>query len=153
MLRKWWLIVLCSFFIFGCSHHDTVLHDSQGQQTTVEQLKNKWVIINYWASWCEACVEEIPELNRFYHDNKDHSIVMYGVNFDGPPPSDLMNMIKENHIDYPVLFENPTDIWHLGSLDMIPTTFIINPEGKIVKTMVGGLTEESLSAALKELQA
>jgi thiol-disulfide isomerase/thioredoxin len=74
------LVLLCSIFMLSCTEKGSVLHDTKGNEIPLSTLKGKWVIINYWADWCESCTKEIPELNRFYQNNQDKNIVLYGVN-------------------------------------------------------------------------
>jgi len=153
-LRAWCLILISSLFI-ACSNQDnTILHDTRGQQVTAAQLKHHWVIINYWAPWCEACMEEVPELNRFYKGiQNSQQVVMYGVDFDHDPGDQLTEVVKQVHIDYPVLVEDPSEAWGLQSLTVVPTTFIINPQGKVVKMISGAVSEQSLLNLLQELQS
>ena len=55
---------------FHNAQSETVLHNLQGEDIAFSSLKGKWVFINYWASWCQPCIDEIAELNRFYEKNK-----------------------------------------------------------------------------------
>jgi thiol-disulfide isomerase/thioredoxin len=153
-LRVWCLILVSSLFV-ACSHEDhTVLHDTRGQQITTAQLKNQWVIINYWAPWCEACMEEVPELNRFYqHLQSSQQVVFYGVDYDHDPQDQLMEIVKQVHIDYPVLIDDPAAAYGLPSLNVVPTTFIINPQGKVVKMISGAVSEQMLLKLIQELKS
>jgi len=76
------VLLLCLFFTVSCSHKP-VLRSVQNGSVSEQQWKDQWVIVNYWAAWCEGCMKEIPELNRFYQHHHDKSVLLYGVNFDG----------------------------------------------------------------------
>ena len=151
-LLKVILCLLCGIFIINCSQQGSVLHDTKGNSIQVSSLQGKWVIINYWAAWCENCIKEIPELNNFYQHNQDKNIVLYGVNYDRMPMSDLQIAMSKTHIAYPVVLDDPAQTWPLHGIDALPVTFIIDPHGKIAKTIFGANTEKSLLATVHELQ-
>lgn len=124
-----------------------LVSDNQGQEISLASLKGKWVYINYWASWCPTCLEEIPELNRFYEANKNQALALYAVNFDGLSASTQNALIKRFKINYPSLLKDPSKALNLGDIRGIPVTFVINPQGELVKTLYGGQTVESLEKA------
>lgn len=148
------LIILCSLLLISCSQDNgPVLHDTEGKPVQLSKLKGKWVIINYWADWCGSCVYEMPELNDFYQHNQDKNIAFYGVNYDHLPLSELKEAVKKTEIEFPVLVEDPNQAWHLDDVFVLPMTFIINPKGKLVKTIVGPNSEKSLLDTLQTLQS
>ncbi len=147
-------IILLIFFITSCTERGSVLHDTKGNQIDVSSLKGKWVIINYWAAWCQTCIKEIPELNNFYQHNQDKNIVLYGVNYDRMPMNELQLAINKTHIAFPVVLEDPAQTWTLYGIDFLPVTFtIIDPNGKVAKKIVGASTEQSLLAAIHQFVA
>lgn len=129
-------------FITACSNQQTKITLADASTLTQSQLKGKWVIINYWADWCESCVREIPELNHFYLGNKNRIIVL-GVNYDQLPQPELQNAIKKSKILFPVTTKNPQKLWGLDNTTVLPTTFIIDPEGKLTKKIEGPTTEQT----------
>ena len=118
--------------------------DTNGQSYNSKDFKNKWVIINYWASWCDSCIDEVPELNKFYFNNKNSNIVILGVNYDHLRDPHLTNAIDKLGIRFPVLKQDPGKELRLGVVSVLPTTFVINPNGDIVKKIIGANTEQSL---------
>jgi len=151
LLKKIFLC-FCTWLLLSCSQQGSVLHDTNGNPISVSQLHGKWIIINYWATWCDSCVQEISELNHFYQHNQDKNIVLYGVNYDHMPMKDLQAAIARTHIAYPVVLEDPAKTWALGEFDALPVTFIIGPNGEVVKKFLGKSTEKSLLATIRELQ-
>jgi thiol-disulfide isomerase/thioredoxin len=146
------IFLACSFFLGGCTPGSSVLHDSEGHEIKLSELKGKWIIINYWADWCDSCMAEIPQLNNFYVHNQDKSVVLLGVNYDHLPADQLKQSVKKRQILYPVLLEDPSSIWGLGAMEAIPVTFIIDPKGVVKKMIVGATTENSLLGILRDLQ-
>jgi thiol-disulfide isomerase/thioredoxin len=145
--KKLLLIILLQIPIFGFAK--PVFHDTQGN---VIDFGNKWVVVNYWAPWCGICFKEIPELNSYYQNNKASDVVFVGVNYDHLPKDKLKQAIQKMDIQFPVLLEDPKNIYGFGELEILPTTFIINPKGKVAKTIIGPNTEESLNDAINYLR-
>ncbi len=135
ILRNILGIILLTLSLMSCSRDNSV---------SLSALKGKWIIINYWAVWCDSCVKEIPELNHFYQHNQDKNILLFGVNYDHTPMPDL--------ILYPVLVEDPKKFFKLADVDVLPVTFIIDPQGKVVKSIIGPNTEKSLFKIMQILQ-
>ena len=150
-LLKTILVLLCSLLLISCSQQDPVYHDTQGHAVQLTKLRGKWVIVNYWAVWCHACVNEMPELNNFYKYAQDKNILIYAVDFDELPLDDLIRDAQGMGIAFPVLVDNP-EAWDLGDVSVIPTTFIINPEGVVVRKLIGTVTEQTLIDTLHVLQ-
>src|SRR3989338_6486258 len=142
--KKILLCVLCSLHMMSCSQQDSGLHDTQGQSVSAKELQGKWVIIHYWAAWCESCRREIPALNHFYQHYRDKNIVMYGVNYDHLPVMQLKDAIQQVGIQFPLLVEDPHGTWPLDEINVIPVTFIVDPSGKLANTIIGQSTEQSL---------
>ena len=150
-LLKTIFILLCSLLLISCSQQDPVYHDTQGHAVQLTKLRGKWVIVNYWAAWCHPCVDEMPELNNFYKYAQDKNILIYGVDFDELPIDDLTRDAQSVGIAFPVLVDDP-EAWGLDEVSVIPTTFIINPKGVVVKKLVGSITEQTLIDVLHTLQ-
>jgi len=136
--------------VFTSTHAaDIVLKDTDGKNIPFSSLKGKWVFINFWAGWCETCIEEIPELNRFYQSHKKDPIALFAVNYDSLSLFEQNNLVRRLNIAYPSLLNNPAEALNLGDIRGVPVTFIYNPEGKLVNALYGGQTAKSLNAAMK----
>lgn len=124
------------------------LKDIYGRTIPLSSLKGKWVYINYWASWCHPCVEEIPHLNSFYKRYKSSNVVMFGVNFDAVSLKEQQFLAKKFGLRYPSLGQDPARALNLGNIRGVPVTFVINPEGKLVEALYGSQTVNSLKNAM-----
>lgn len=145
---------LLSVLLISCSHDNSkqIFHDTNGKTVQLANLQGKWVVVNVWASWCDGCIKEIPELNHFYQ-TRPGDVEIFGVNFDQLPLDMLQKAIQTAKIAFPVLISNPGSAWHLDDVSVLPTTFILNPHGKVVKVIIGTSTAKSLSAVLQQLRA
>ena len=123
---------------------DYELPDVNGQMQALDQYQGKWVIVNYWASWCTTCLKELPDLVSFHENNKGKDAVVVGINFEDIGMEELSDFIEEKSIPYPVLSSKPVPTTPLGPVPALPTTYIINPEGKVVAGDVGIITQQDI---------
>lgn len=123
---------------------DFSLKDVEGKTHHLADYRGKWVLVNYWATWCPPCLEEIPELVLFHEDHKDKDAVVIGINFEKIKIKKLKTFIDENFIVYPVLLSEPSAVGPLGPVTGLPTSFLISPEGELVATKIGPVTIESI---------
>ena len=119
------------------------LPDINGQIQSLDQYKGKWLIVNYWATWCGTCMKELPELIDF-HENNDVDAVVVGINFEAIEAKDLKEFVDNKPIPYTVLSTMPIKETPLGSVPALPTTYIIDPEGNVVAGEIGIVTRENL---------
>lgn len=120
--------------------------DLHGHRVTFSSFKGKWVLINYWASWCQPCLDEIKELNKFYAlQNLD--TILFAVNFDELPAEEQLRLVKKLGIRYPNLLTDPKEYFGFGDIRGVPATFVINPEGQLSATLYGSQTLASLNKA------
>ncbi len=125
------------------------LTDLQGVEHSLADYRGKWVIVNYWATWCPPCLEELPELERFHNRHKERAAVVWGVNREDISREDLQAFVEAQRISYP-LFQIPADAPSpLGPVRGIPTTYLVSPEGEVVARHVGLVTARKLERFLQ----
>ena len=107
-----------------------------------------WRVVNYWAVWCTPCREEIPELNTL---NDYNNINVLGVNYDGKQGDVLQAQADTLGIEFALLANDPSQDLGTSRPQVLPTTLIVAPDGRLLKTLVGPQTAHALLAALKEL--
>lgn len=119
------------------------LVDSKGKSHKLSQYKGKWVLVNYWATWCPPCLVEIPDLAAL-HKNKKNNLVVLGVAMDYQDPQQVLDFAKEQAIPYPIILGDDLAIEQVGPVRGLPTTYLYNPQGKQVAYNVGLLTQEAV---------
>lgn len=134
---------------------DFSLEDLQGTTHTAKQYRGKWVVVNYWGTFCAPCIKEMPELSKFHNEHKDDDAVVLGINQEKIPVKMLANFTRNLKVSFPSLkvpFEQATPF---GRVTILPTTFIINPQGVIVARQSGAITLPALEdyIARKKQQA
>ena len=123
------------------AHHvDFSLPDVTGQVHRLSDHRGKWVVVNFWATWCGPCMVEIPELMRFHERHKDHDAIVIGVNFEEIETPALEAFIAEMGIDYLVVRAGDTPILPFEPLKGLPSTFFVDPHGELVASHVGPVT-------------
>ena len=141
------LICLFSFSLTASCSKQIDATDSKGQAIRLNDYQGKWVVVNYWATWCKPCLKEIPALNALYLANRDHLVVL-GVSYDKLPNNEINVIAKKFSIRYPMLSTFPLQKVGLNRIDVLPITFIISPDGKTVKTLKGPQTEKQFRTAV-----
>ncbi len=127
-------VVLSLAFIFPACHRESVSLVG-GKQVSASAWKNRWVIVTYWADWCEQCQKEIPALNA-YANRHSSKVLVFGVNFDGLYGSKLDHVVKKLGIQFPVIdgalpFKVPRP-------DVLPVTYLLDKQKhRVIKTWVG----------------
>ena len=123
---------------------DFSLPDADGRMHRLSDHRGKWVVINFWATWCGPCMVEIPELMRFHERHKDHDAIVIGVNFEEIDTPDLVKFIAEMDINYLVVRAGDKPILPFEPLKGLPSTFFVDPHGELVASHVGPVTGEAI---------
>jgi thiol-disulfide isomerase/thioredoxin len=120
--------------------------DTTGKTHALPDYKGKWVFVNYWATWCPPCLEEIPDLVTFYDKNKSRNVMVIGVVFDFPNKAEVSKYVDDMLMSYPIVYGDEHVEAQLGVAEVLPTTFIFNPHGKLVKIKRGLVTQQYLNS-------
>jgi len=126
------------------------LTDLQGTEHSLADYRGKWVIVNYWATWCPPCLKEIPELEFFHKKHKNLDAVVWGVNREEISLVELKAFVTKLHINYPLFQVLPDSVSALGPVRDIPTTYLVSPEGKVVARHVGLVTLKKLEEFIQQ---
>ena len=129
---------------------ELILADLDNREHRLSDHRGKWVVVNYWATWCPPCIEEMPELVFFHDRHKDKDAIVIGVNMEDAPDEKVREFLDEHLITYPVWLSEPVRQSPLGGVPGLPTTFIVSPEGKVVHRVVGRISLEYLEKVIQE---
>lgn len=124
--------------------------DQHGRMVSAAQLQDRWLVINYWAEWCGPCRKEVPELNTLAASRTD--LVVLGVNYDGLQGEELLKASEQLGIRYSVLAIDPAERLKLPRSDALPSTYLIDPQGRVRDQLLGEQTSAGLQARLAQLQ-
>ncbi len=141
---------LIIFFIFtGCksSYGDFKLMDLDGNEMSLSDFAGKIVVLNFWATWCSPCRVEIPYFIEVYNKYKDKGVQFIGVSNEDV--STLKSFAEDYNINYPILIDN-AGVGGEWGIRAIPTTFILNKDGKVIFKNIGMMTREQLENNIED---
>ena len=119
-----------------------------GKPYDLAQQRGKYVIVNYWATWCVPCIKEMPDISRFVAAHKDQ-VAAIGLAYEDTDKADIQAFLAKHPVSYPIaqvtLDQPPKDFDEPRGL---PTTWLIGPDGKVARRFVGPVTEASLGEAI-----
>jgi thiol-disulfide isomerase/thioredoxin len=130
---------------------DFTLPDLEGKPVSLSDYRGKWVIVNYWATWCPPCLEEIPELVSLHEDNSD-SLVVLGVDYEEVNTAYLKEFVESHMMTYPVVRTEPVPMTALGPVMGLPTTYIISPDGERLARQEGPVTQADIEKYIARKQ-
>ncbi len=127
------------------------LLDLNGNEVSLSDFKDKMIILDFWATWCPPCVKEIPHFIELYKEYKDQGLAMLGISVDRQG-IDIVKAFKQKYkINYPVLMADNQVVTAYGNIRGIPTTFVIDPAGKIRQVYVGYRDKAVFEADIKAI--
>ena len=123
------------------------LTDTKGFIFTEKNTRGKYLVINFWATWCTPCLKEIPAFVKFYEENSDH-VEILGLDFE-PVDLEIINeYVGRFSINYPIVLyneDNDSEYSNFGEIIGMPTTQIYSPAGELLHTFMGEITIDDLS--------
>jgi peroxiredoxin len=134
----------------GAQAPDFSLVDTAGTTVTLSQMQGKVVVVNFFTIWCQPCRHEMPDLNAIYNENKDKGLVMVGICLNADP-NQLKVLVKQLKLDYPVLLGTDKVSKDYGEIVGVPTTFIIDKQGKVAEKIVGARKKDEFMQVIKPL--
>jgi len=108
----------------------------------------KWVIVNFWATWCSPCLKELPDISAFVSAHKDQ-VVGIGLDFEDTDKADVEKFLQQHQLSYPVAqvdIDNPPK--DFDAPKGLPNTYVIAPDGHVAKAFLGPVTTKDLEGAI-----
>src|SRR5262245_33445192 len=120
---------------------DFALENIKGGKTTAADLKGKVLVVDFWATWCEPCIMEIPKFNKMADEYHGKDVEIVGITVESPHDS-IKPKVQETGMKYTVLVGNDAVVDGFGGLIGFPTTFIVTKDWKIYKKYMGALPDK-----------
>ena len=127
------------------------LPDLNGKNVSLADFKGKIVILDFWATWCPPCIQEIPHFIELQEQYKDKGFAMLGISLDQAGIDVVKSFAQKYKINYPILMHDGRVHIAYGGISYIPTTFVIDPTGNIRKKYTGYIDKAVFEADIKEL--
>jgi thiol-disulfide isomerase/thioredoxin len=125
--------------------------DTGGKRHRLAEYKGRWVVVNYWATWCVPCIQEIPEIADFARAHP--RVAVLGIAMDPENPAKVKQFAQKTGHEYPLVLGDDSVTKQLGEPRALPTTRVYDPAGKVVYDRAGRVTAKSLEGLTKAQKA
>ncbi len=116
---------------------ELTLNRLSGGNVRLSDYRGKWVLLNFWATWCSPCVAEMPSMEEFSQKFKAKNMVVLAVSVDRGGPEKVKKFVKQYGITFEIFHDPESDASNRYGVSSLPSTFIINPKGDIVSQAQG----------------
>ena len=132
---------------------DFALKDADGRTVRLSDYRGKVVLVNFWATWCGPCKIEIPWFMELEQENKDRGFAVLGVAMDEGGWDAIKPFLAELRVNYRTLLGTDMVAQQFGGVEALPTTFVIDREGRIASTHVGLVNKSDYENDIEALLA
>ncbi|PFJ15157.1 thiol:disulfide interchange protein [Bacillus cereus] len=139
----------------GKSAPDFELTKLDGTNVKLSDLKGKKVILNFWATWCGPCQQEMPDMEAFYKEHKENVEILainYTPSEKGGGGEKVSNFAKEKGITFPILLDKNIDVTTTYKVITIPTSYFIDVKGVIQDKFIGPMTQKEMEKRIAKLK-
>lgn len=147
-------LFFCSFAVDAASSNaaNFTLRDLEGVEHKLSNYKGRWVLVNYWATWCPPCLEEVPDLINLYENREQQDVMVIGVVFDYQSIKEVTDYVDDMLMTYPIVLSDQAVVSQFESVNVLPTTFIFNPKGQLIKVKHGVVTRRYMESIINAYQ-
>ncbi|MGG3019935.1 TlpA disulfide reductase family protein [Geobacillus stearothermophilus] len=133
---------------------DFELRSITGDNIQLSDLRGKTVILNFWATWCPPCRAEMPEMQKFYENNKNNNVEILAVNLTNSErgPDAVNDFVKNKGVTFKVVLDEQGEIGNLYGAITIPTSYIIDKNGVIRDKYIGPMSYETMDRMISGVQ-
>jgi thiol-disulfide isomerase/thioredoxin len=119
-----------------------------GEPVTIPSPDGRIAVVNYWATWCAPCREELPDLEVF-SERHGRTVRVIGVSVDEVDEATVMAFVREHGVTYPIVHNSPLVDSQFPQVDSFPTTFIVDFKGRVIKRHVGRVNIQLIAAEIE----
>lgn len=125
---------------------DFKFQDLQGKSHRLSDYRGKWVLVNFWATWCPPCLNEIPELISLHEAHKDKDLVVIGIAMQSGTREVVAKFVQEHGMTYPIILGDFDIAGQIGTVDVLPASYMYNPGGEQVSYQAGEVTRATIES-------
>ncbi len=142
------LAIVVLFLATAACADDFALEDVSGKTHHLADYRGKWVLVNFWATWCPPCLNEVPELIALQAAHRGRDLEVIGVALDSTRAS-VMAFAAKSHINYPLVIGNRKLAEQIGEVEVLPTSYLYAPNGEQVARQDGEVNRADVEAYIK----
>jgi len=116
---------------------DFTIQTPDGKELHLKDYQGKAILLNFWATWCGPCAQELPKMAKLYEQYKEKGFVLIGVSLDFGGPEVVKTFLEERQLNFPVGIDTEKEAVKAYGVRGLPTSYFINPQGKVVGWLIG----------------
>ncbi|MFC6038484.1 thiol-disulfide oxidoreductase ResA [Paenisporosarcina macmurdoensis] len=130
---------------------DFTLVDLNGEEHRLSDYKGQGVFLNFWGTWCKPCVKEMPAMDRQYEIYKEQGVQILAVNI-AQSDFEVERFASQYGLDFPIVIDKTKSVLEAYNIDPLPSTLLINPDGKIEQIIRGEMTEQDIAGFMEQIR-
>ena len=134
----------------GQTAPDFELTTLDGKTVRLSEFRGKGVLINFWASWCKPCRDEMPAIQRVYERHRDKGLEVLGVNIAETGVT-VDGFVRHLDLTFPILLDQNREVTQMYGIGPIPSSIFVSPEGKVVRKVSGQMQEGQIESMVLEI--
>lgn len=135
----------------GDAAPDFTLVDLEGEQHQLSEYKGQGVFLNFWGTWCKPCAKEMPAMDRQYEVYKEQGVHVLAVNI-AQSDFEVQSFADQYDLSFPVVIDKSKSVMSAYNINPLPTTILVNPEGKVEKIITGEMTEQDIESYMASIK-
>ncbi len=130
---------------------DFVLTDLNGERHQLSEYKGQGVFVNFWGTWCKPCEKEFPLMEKQYQVYKDQGVEILAVNI-AQSDYEVRQFAEQRNLTFPIVIDKDKSVMEAYNIRPLPTTLLVNQEGKIEKIITGEMSEEDIASYMEQIK-
>jgi peroxiredoxin len=130
---------------------DFTLVDLNGEEHRLSDYKGQGVFLNFWGTWCKPCAKEMPAMDRQYEIYKEQGVQVLAVNI-AQSDFEVQRFASQYGLDFPIVIDKTKSVMEAYNIKPLPTTLLINPDGKIEQIIRGEMTEQDIAGFMEQIR-
>jgi len=130
---------------------DFTLVDLNGEEHRLSDYKGQGVFLNFWGTWCKPCAKEMPAMDRQYEIYKEQGVQILAVNI-AQSDFEVERFASQYGLDFPIVIDKTKSVMEAYNIKPLPTTLLINPDGKIEQIVRGEMTEQDIAGFMEQIR-
>lgn len=139
------------FLRVGDKAPDFALQDMEGNPHKLSDYRGEGVFLNFWGTWCEPCVKEMPAMDRQYKEFEEQGVQVLAVNI-AQSDFEVQSFVDRFDLSFPVVIDKSKSVMTAYNIRPLPTTILVNPEGEIERIVTGEMSEQDIIGFMEEIR-